>query len=136
MQVLLFIKQIPVFRRRLLSTKFTAIEVFCSSYDPCVETGDYLVQVTGNNSAHGLLFITVDVSDTLKGSYDKPLDASQFLNLDVNKQSVTDFFVDCQSIEYPAENCQPNGSFKDFTKSTGILLKHRLTSIGLVYCSR
>ena len=101
-----------------LSTKFTPIEVFGSSYHPCVESGDYVVQVTGNAAANGLVFITVETTEPSPAPYDKPASAYQFTNINTNKTSIVDFEVSCQSIDDAAENCQPNGTFKDFTKST------------------
>ncbi|WP_207492500.1 gliding motility-associated C-terminal domain-containing protein [Aridibaculum aurantiacum] len=101
-----------------LSTKFTPIEIFGSSYHPCVEAGEYLVQVSGNSNANGPIFITLDLSDTTGGAYDKPVDAFPFPSFATNKMNVHDFLVQCQTIDNAAENCLPNGSFKDFTKST------------------
>ena len=101
-----------------LSTKFTPIEVFGSSFHPCVDAGDYLVQVTGNTSANGLVFVTVENLEPSPAAYDKPADAYQFTNINTNKTSIIDYEVNCQSIDDAAENCQPNGSFKDYTKST------------------
>jgi gliding motility-associated-like protein len=101
-----------------ISTKFSPIEIFGSSYHPCVDAGDYLVQVTGNNNANGPVFITVDLSDTTNSSYDKSKDAYEFTNINNNKTSIVDFLVQCQTIDDAAENCLPSSSFKDYTKST------------------
>ncbi|MES2774161.1 MAG: PKD domain-containing protein [Bacteroidota bacterium] len=101
-----------------ISTKFSPIEIFGSSFHPCVESGDYLVQVTSNLNANGPVFITVDLSDTTGAAYDKPANAYQFPGLATNKTTAIDFLVQCQSIDDAVENCLPNTSFKDFTKST------------------
>jgi gliding motility-associated-like protein len=100
-----------------ISLKLSPIETFGSSFHPCVETGDYLVQVSSNSAANGPVFITVDVSDTTGAAYDKPAGAYQFGKL-TNLVTAIDFEVQCQSIDYAAEVCLPNSSFKDFTKST------------------
>ncbi len=101
-----------------ISNKFSPIEIFGSSYHPCVEAGDYLVQVTGNLNANGPVFITVDLADPSPALYDKPADAYKFTNINTNKVNVVDYEVQCQSIDNAAENCLPNGSLKDYTKST------------------
>jgi gliding motility-associated-like protein len=100
-----------------ISLKLSPIETFGSSFHPCVETGDYLVQVSSNSAANGPVFITVEVSDTTGADYDKPLGAYQFGKL-TKLVTAIDFEVQCQSIDNAAEVCLPNSSFKDFTKST------------------
>ena len=101
-----------------ISTKFTPIEIFGGSFHPCVDAGDYLVQVSSNLNANGPIFITLELSDTTNGIYDKPVNAYPFTNINTNKTSVIDFLVQCQTIDSAAENCLPNGSFLNFTKST------------------
>jgi gliding motility-associated-like protein len=101
-----------------ISTKFSPIEIFGSSFHPCVDAGDYLVQVSSNNNANGPIFLTLDLSDTTGALYDKPADAQVFTNININQHTVHDYLVQCQTIDNAAENCLPNGSFKDFTKST------------------
>ena len=101
-----------------ISTKFSPIEIFGSSFHPCVESGDYLVQVTSNLNANGPVFITVDLAEPSPALYDKPADAYQFANINTNEHTIHDFLVQCQSIDNAAENCLPNGSLKDFSKST------------------
>ena len=101
-----------------ISTKFSPIEIFGSSFHPCVESGDYLVQVTSNLNANGPVFITVDLAEPPPALYDKPADAYQFADINTNTHTLHDFLVQCQSIDNAAEICLPNGSFKDFSKST------------------
>ncbi len=101
-----------------ISTKLSPIETFGNTFHPCVDAGDYLVQVTGNNAANGPVFITVETAEPNPAAYDKPATAYQFSTINSNKTSAVDFEVSCQSIDNAAENCQPNSSFKDFTKST------------------
>ena len=101
-----------------ISTKFSPIEIFGSSFHPCVEAGDYLVQVTSNQNANGPIFITLELGEPTPTLYDKPVDAYQFTNINTNKATVHDFLVQCQTIDDAAENCLPNSSFKDFSKST------------------
>ena len=40
-----------------ISNKLTAIETFGNTYHPCVEDGDYYIQVSGNNLANGLIYL-------------------------------------------------------------------------------
>jgi len=101
-----------------LSTKFTPIETFGWTQHPCVGKGDYLIQVSSNNNADGPIFITLDISDTTGAVYDKPKTAQKFGKVGSNRVTVSDFLVECQSIENAAEICLPNTSFKDFTKSS------------------
>lgn len=101
-----------------ISQKLSTIEKFGSTENPCVDQGDYLIQVSGNNEANGPIFITLDVSDKTDALYDKPKDAQKFGKLGTYKVNAIDFLVQCQSIDSKDEVCLPNTSFKDFTKST------------------
>jgi hypothetical protein len=101
-----------------VSSKFTPNPLFGDSYHPCVEAGDYLVQVSSKAGANGLLFVKIELTEPSPALYDKPAGAQQFGNVSANKVTGIDFLVDCQSIDDAAENCLPNTSFKDYTKST------------------
>ncbi|WP_336517350.1 PKD domain-containing protein [Pollutibacter soli] len=101
-----------------LATKFTPIETFGWTQHPCIDKGDYLIQVSSNNNANGPIYITLDVTDTTGAEYDKPKTAMKFGKVSANRMTVNTFHVECQSIENAGEVCLPNGSFKDFTKST------------------
>ena len=101
-----------------ISTQFSPIEIFGNTYHPCVDAGDYLVQVSSNNNANGPVFITLDISDTTGGLYDKPVNAYNFGAVPSTRLLTSQFMVQCQSIDDAGENCLPNTSFKDFTKST------------------
>ncbi|RYE24089.1 MAG: gliding motility-associated C-terminal domain-containing protein [Sphingobacteriales bacterium] len=101
-----------------ISTKFSPIEIFGSSYHPCVDAGEYLVQVSSNLTANGPIFITLELGEPSPAPYDKPADAYLFTNTNANKTTIHDFLVQCQTIDGASENCGPAGSFKDFTKST------------------
>jgi hypothetical protein len=101
-----------------ISTKLTPIAKFASSKHPCLDAGDYYVQVSANNVANGLVFISLDISDPDPAPYDKPATASKFGKVSLNKTTAIDFDVSCQSIDNAAEVCLANSSFKDYTKST------------------
>jgi gliding motility-associated-like protein len=101
------------------STLLRPIETFGKTDYPCViETGDYYIQVSGNNNANGPIYITVELTDGSPTFYDKPGDAYVFGNLNLNKNTHVDFNVKCQSIDDNSEICSPSPTFKTFTKST------------------
>ncbi len=101
-----------------ISTKLSPIETFGSTYNPCVQEGDYLVQVSANNEANGPIYITVDISDSTNAPYDKPKDALKFGKVSNNRTTAVEYVVECQSIDNAAEVCLPNASFKNYNKST------------------
>ena len=61
-----------------ISTKLTPIATFSTTTHPCVEAGDYLIQVSAKNSANGPLYIQLNISDTTGAIYDHPKDAYDF----------------------------------------------------------
>ncbi len=101
-----------------VSTKLSPIETFGNTFHPCVDVGDYLVQVTSNNAANGPVYITVETAEPTPADYDKPVNAYDFVDSKTFKTLIKDYFVQCQTIDNAAENCQPNGSFVNYTKST------------------
>ena len=100
-----------------ISTKLSPIETFGSTYHPCVGEGDYLIQVSANNSANGPIFLTVNITDTTGAAYDKPTTAYKFGKLPYRINAI-DFDVECQSIDAADEICQVGNMFQDYTKST------------------
>ncbi|MEO8770099.1 MAG: gliding motility-associated C-terminal domain-containing protein [Ferruginibacter sp.] len=98
-------------------SKFTPIADFGSSSHPCVEKGDYLVQVSGRNSANGQVYIQLIISDTTGAVYDHPVDAFDFGTL-VGHSNTLDFPVECQSTENAAEVCTVLSNYQDYSKST------------------
>jgi len=101
-----------------ISTKLSPIETFGNTFHPCVDVGDYLVQVTSNNAANGPVYITIETAEPTPAEYDKPVNAYDFVDSKTYKISVKDYLVQCQTIDDAAENCLPNGSFANYTKST------------------
>ncbi|MEO6498632.1 MAG: PKD domain-containing protein [Mucilaginibacter sp.] len=100
-----------------ISTKLSPIETFGSTFHPCVGEGEYYVQVTSNNNANGVVYVTVELTDGSPALYDKPATACQFGNLTLTQQAFKDVDLECQSIDDAAEVCLPATSFKDYTKS-------------------
>jgi gliding motility-associated-like protein len=100
-----------------LSSKLTPIATFGNTYHPCVEPGDYLVQVTTNNLANGPLSIKLQVSDSAGAQYDHPASAQVFGTLSQPVTGVS-FFVNCQSIEDESEKCTGLNNGSLYTKTT------------------
>ena len=101
-----------------LSSKLTPIATFGNTYHPCVEPGEYLVQVSSNVLANGPLSIRLQVSDSSGALYDHPSNAYQFNTLSAPTSGIT-YYVGCQSIEDSEENCPGLGTnYREFTKST------------------
>ena len=100
-----------------LSNKLSPIETFGNTYHPCVDPGEYLVQVSGSNGANGPIILSVEVGESDPAPYDKLTNASSFGSM-TSKSYNTDYFVDCQSIDLAAEVCQTSPTFQSYTKST------------------
>ncbi len=101
-----------------ISTKLTPIAKFASSKYPCLEAGEYYVQVSANDVANGLVFISLELAEPDPAPHDKPATASKFGKLAVNFTTSVEFAVGCQSIDNVSEVCLANSSFKDYTQST------------------
>lgn len=101
-----------------ISPKLTPIAKFASSKHPCLEAGDYYVQVSANTTANGPVFISLVLGEPDPAPYDKPATASKFGKVNLNRVTAVEFDVSCQSIDNVAEVCLPNTSLKDYTKST------------------
>lgn len=101
-----------------ISQRLTPIETFGKTFHPCVELGEYYIQVSGNNNANGPIFVSLIVADPQNAPFDKPATAQQFPAFGNNWRLATDFEVGCQSIDGPEEICLPGTSFRDFNKST------------------
>src|SRR5205085_11551745 len=100
-----------------LSTKFTPLAKFGSSYHPCVDPGDYLIQVTADSNVKGPLYIQLDVYNSSGAQYDHPRDAFDFGTIN-NSTQYSDFYVECQSIDDAFETCPALANSKSYTKST------------------
>ncbi len=100
-----------------ISNKLSPIETFGNTYHPCVDPGEYYVQVSGSNAANGPVTLAVEVGESDPAAYDKLSNASTFGTL-VNKSYNVDYWVECQSIDATNEVCQTSNDFKSFTKST------------------
>ena len=99
-----------------ISTKLTPIGVFGNTFHPCVEAGDYLVQVSGKSVANGPVYITVELGLTT-AVYDHPAQAYDFGTLAVGVKAV-DYNVDCQSTEDATEICTSLSNYTKYDKST------------------
>ena len=99
-----------------LSTKLTPIITFGNSFHPCVEPGEYLVQVSSKMSANGSIYIEVTTEET-ESDYDRPATAYQFGTLTQWTQHI-DYWVQCQSLDNSNEVCTGLGSLSQYNKST------------------
>ncbi|HYH13871.1 MAG TPA: hypothetical protein VD794_01540, partial [Flavisolibacter sp.] len=100
-----------------IGSKLTPIALFAETYHPCVEPGDYLVQVSAKNNVDGLLSIQLDIAES-GALYDRPKDAQDFGKLTSPSNKSVDFKVDCQSLEDENEVCTVNGRKQLYTRST------------------
>jgi len=100
-----------------ISTKLTPIGTFGNTYHPCVDSGVYYIQVSGNNNANGLLYIDVNISDTTGALYDHPAQAYNFGVVSPNSKYV-DYTIGCQSIEDASEVCTVLQNATQYHKSS------------------
>jgi len=99
-----------------VSIKLTAIPKFGSTFNPCVDPGTYLIQVSGDDAANGLLGIQLSVQDSTGAQYDHPSQAYPFGVLSAFT-SYVNFQVQCQSLENAAEVCTSLYQYQQYTKS-------------------
>lgn len=104
-----------------ISTKLTPIALFGNTYHPCVDSGEYFVQVSAKNSAKGQIFIQVETALPV-AAYDQPKDAADYEVLAKGIRTMT-FDVECQSIEDDTERCQGLGNNQQYNKSTWHVFK-------------
>lgn len=101
-----------------ISTKLTPLEVFGSSFHPCVDSGTYYVQVSSKPNANGPVFITLEVG-TSDADYDERVNAYQFGLMNTSAKHVV-YEINCHSIENLSETCLgstlPNAS--SYTKTS------------------
>ncbi|RPD44808.1 T9SS type B sorting domain-containing protein [Paracnuella aquatica] len=100
-----------------ISDKLTPIALFGETFHPCVEPGEYLVQVSAKNSANGVLSVQLELGEGSPAPYDKPSGAYEFGKL-TNYVTHVDYEVECQSVDDAAEFCQVGTKKMDFTRST------------------
>lgn len=100
-----------------ISSKLTPIGVFGSTFHPCVDAGDYLVQVSSKAAANGPIYIIVETA-LPTALYDQQYQAYQFgtITSPVFTKYI-DYAVDCQSIE-SGEVCGTISNSTKYNKST------------------
>lgn len=104
-----------------ISQKLTPITLFGNTYHPCVEAGDYLVQVSGKASAAGNVVVQVETAMPT-ATYDRPAQAYDFGTLPVGQRVIT-YGVDCHSLDDAAEICAPLASAARYNKSSWHVFK-------------
>ena len=96
---------------------FSPNTTFGSTLFNCVQSGDYLIQISSKSSANGLVGIQLVVDNPMTSLYDHPAQAYDFGKL-TNNISHVDFHVECQSLEDATEVCPVLSNFNQYTKST------------------
>ncbi len=87
--------------------------LFGWSANPCLKAGDYLVQVSANNSANGPVFIELQLQDPNPALYDKPNNAYDFGTINntfPNCEVSVDVPLGCHSLDASSEICPALGS--------------------------
>lgn len=97
--------------------KFTATTVFSNSQNPCIEEGDYLVQVSANSSANGPVYVSLTIGDSTGAAYDHPETAHPFGILG-NSGADVSFSLGCHSLEDATEVCSGISNSSEYTQST------------------
>ncbi len=99
-----------------ISLKLTPIETFGNSYHPCVDSGDYLIQVSSKMTANGPIFIELDIDPTY-APYDERDSAYQFGIMNQARKHVI-YEIGCHSKESIDEVCSglPNPNL--YTKTS------------------
>ncbi|MEI9908589.1 MAG: hypothetical protein WDO71_02345 [Bacteroidota bacterium] len=100
-----------------ISNKLTPIGVFGNTFHPCVESGDYLVQVSSKAAANGPVYITVETGMPA-AAYDQQTQAYNFGVLPRGISTHPGYAVNCQSLEDAGEICNTLGNYQDYNKST------------------
>ena len=104
-----------------ISTKLTPLRVFGNTFHPCLDAGNYLVQVSGKAAANGTVYFQIKSQPT-NAAYDNPVDAYNFGTLYNSSNSVT-YNVDCQSLNDASEICSKLENAQDYSKSTWHVFK-------------
>lgn len=88
----------------------TPLSQFGSSFHPCMEPGEYLVQVSSKSRANGIVRLEITVSypdehaSVSNSAYDRP-DSAYHFGLIEKKEKFIDFETGCYSIEDTTEWC-------------------------------
>ena len=99
-----------------ISNKLTPIGIFGSTRHPCVDAGDYLIQVSSKQNAAGRIYLKLELENP-SADYDLPAGAYDFGLLSVGTKAV-EYAVDCQTVDSYSETCiAPGGAYQD-KKST------------------
>ena len=104
-----------------ISTKLTPLGTFGNTYHPCVDPGDYLVQVSAKAIANGSVYIQVQ-TDTTVAAYDRPTQAYDFGTLAQGVKRI-DYSIDCQSTDDTTEICTVLNNYQQYNKSTWHVFK-------------
>ncbi len=105
----------------ITAAKLTPLNKFGSSYNPCLSSGDYYIQVSSRLSANGPVFIEVTTSNPgVLNTYDLKSTRYNFGIANLGWNQIT-YDVGCQTIDDALEVCPSLGSdYSDYSQSTWI----------------
>ncbi|MFM7839033.1 MAG: hypothetical protein ACKO6K_05665, partial [Chitinophagaceae bacterium] len=101
-----------------LSPDLTPIQTFGYTFHPCVDAGDYLIQVSGNALAAGKIFVYIKTAEPNPAPYDKSTNPQNFGKVSNIEVTQADFDMRCLSVEDTSEICLPGGWSRNYTKSS------------------
>ncbi|MCB9234172.1 MAG: discoidin domain-containing protein [Bacteroidia bacterium] len=105
----------------IIPAKLTPLNKFGNSFNPCLEPGDYLIQVSSKNNPNTNSSIFLDITTSYPGilnSYDLNTSPQNFGTVSGNG-NWTDFDVGCLTIEDTTESCNALGAnFREYVQSS------------------
>ncbi len=99
-----------------VSLKLTPVQRFASTYHPCVEPGEYLIQVSAKSVATGTIFIELELGSS-GALYDHADSAYQFGKI-VAPTTHVDYNIGCHSIDAATETCSSLANASQYNKTT------------------
>jgi gliding motility-associated-like protein len=105
-----------------LSLDLTPIERFGYTFHPCVDAGEYLIQVSGNALAKGPIYLYIITAEPSPAPFDKIATAQELGKVNVFEVNAADFDIRCLSVEDTLESCLPGGWSRNYTKSSWHIL--------------
>jgi hypothetical protein len=100
-----------------ISTKLTPLAQFGTTFHPCVDSGVYLIQVSSNNNAKGVLFIQLSLDDTSQTPYNFPTTAYDFGTLNNTVGCIT-YTEDCLTIDDSTDYCKLIPGYGEYNRSS------------------
>jgi len=99
-----------------VSTKLTPLETFGSSFHPCVDSGNYLIQVSSKATANGSIFVKLEIDPT-QAAYDNAANAYSFGILNTARKAET-YEIGCHSVEPGEAFCSSIAGAAQYQKTS------------------